>query len=69
MVATRQANKEEEILGVGRLFKVHGLNEGEFAILISDQWQGQGLGIYLLKLLVDIGRKEGVGTHHRAHSA
>jgi len=60
MVATRQANNEEEILGVARLIKVHGLNEAEFAILISDQWQGQGLGTYLLKLLLDIGRQEGL---------
>ena len=60
MVATRQATKEEEILGVGRLIKVHGVNEAEFAIVISDQWQGQGLGTYLLKLLLDIGRQEGL---------
>lgn len=60
MVATRQANNEEEILGVARLFKVHGVNEGEFAILISDQWQGQGLGTCLMKLLLDVGRREGL---------
>jgi acetyltransferase len=60
MVATRQANNEEEILGVARLFKVHGVNEGEFAILISDQWQGQGLGSCLMKWLLDIGRQEGL---------
>jgi acetyltransferase len=60
MVATRQANNGEEILGVARLIKVHGVNEAEFAILISDRWQGQGLGTYLLKLLLDIGRQEGL---------
>jgi acetyltransferase len=60
MVATRQVNQQEEILGVGRLIKVHGVNEAEFAIVISDQLQGQGLGTYLLKLLLDIGRQEGL---------
>ena len=60
MVVNGQSNNEEGILGVGRLIKVHGLNEAEFAIVISDQWQGQGLGTYLLKLLVDIGRQEGL---------
>jgi acetyltransferase len=60
MVATCQPTKEEEILGVGRLIKVHGVNEAEFAIVISDQLQGQGLGTYLLKLLLDIGRQEGL---------
>jgi acetyltransferase len=62
ILVTRQAPEvnEEEILGVGRLFKAHGINEAEFAILINDQWQGHGLGTHLLGLLVDIGRKEGL---------
>ena len=47
-----------EILGVGRLSKLHGLNEAEWAIIISDQWQGHGLGTKLLRLLVKIGRNE-----------
>ena len=47
-----------EILGVGRLSKLHGLDEAEWAIIISDQWQGNGLGTRLLRLLVEIGRKE-----------
>ena len=51
---------KEEILGVGRLMKVQGGNEAEFAIIISDCLQGQGLGSHLLKLLVDIGRQEGL---------
>ena len=49
-----------EILGVGRLIKEHGTDEAEFAILISDPWQGKGLGTELLKLLVEIGRTEGL---------
>lgn len=47
-----------KILGVGRLIKEHGMDEAEFAILISDPWQGKGLGTELLKLLVQIGCKE-----------
>ena len=47
-----------QILGVGRLIKEHGTNEAEFAVLISDPWQGKGFGSELLKLLVQIGRKE-----------
>lgn len=50
--------KQREILGVGRLSKEHGLNEGEFALLISDRCQKQGLGRELLKRLVQIGRDE-----------
>ena len=49
---------EAEILGVGRLSKLHGANEAEFALTVSDQWQGHGLGTQLLKLLVQVGRDE-----------
>jgi acetyltransferase len=47
-----------EVLAVGRLIKAHGTNEAEFAVLVSDPWQGQGLGTELLKRLVQIGRRE-----------
>ncbi len=47
-----------EIIAVGRLSKLHGLNEAEFSILVSDSFQGQGLGTELLKRLVQIGRDE-----------
>jgi acetyltransferase len=53
-------SKEEEIIGVGRLIKVHGANEAEFAIVVSDECQGQGLGKHFLKLLLEIGRQEGI---------
>lgn len=51
-------SKAIEILGVGRLSKARGLNEAEFALVISDRWQNQGLGTELLKRLVQIGRAE-----------
>jgi acetyltransferase len=62
IVAIRRSleSKEEEIIGVGRLIKVHGANEAEFAIVVSDACQGQGLGTHLLKLLLEIGRQEGI---------
>ncbi len=47
-----------QILGIGRLVKEHAANEAEFSVLISDPWQGKGLGTALLKLLVRIGREE-----------
>jgi acetyltransferase len=53
-----QITGEQEILGVGRLIKIHGTREGEFALLISDNWHHRGLGGELLKRLVDIGREE-----------
>ena len=60
LVAERKdpKTKQREILGVGRLSKEHGLNEGEFALLVNDHWQKKGLGAELLKRLVAIGRDE-----------
>ena len=59
-VRNEQKTKEDEIIAVGRLIKVHGVNDAEFAIVLSDQWQGHGLGTHFLKLLLEIGRQEGV---------
>ncbi len=47
-----------EILGVGRLVRRHGSNDGEFAIVVSDKWQRRGLGRELLRRLVAIGAEE-----------
>jgi acetyltransferase len=52
--------KEPEMLGLGRLSKLHGVNEAEFDLLISDAYQGHGLGTELLQRLVQIGRDEGL---------
>jgi acetyltransferase len=47
-----------EILAVGRLSKIHGTGEAEFALLVSDQYQGLGLGTELLQRLLQVGRQE-----------
>ena len=49
---------QHEILGVARLLKAHGSDEGEFAIVVADAWQGSGLGTALLRLLIEVGRQE-----------
>ncbi|MDW8351916.1 MAG: bifunctional acetate--CoA ligase family protein/GNAT family N-acetyltransferase [Anaerolineae bacterium] len=56
----RDAALRPHIIGVGRLIKLRGGKEAEFAILISDEYQHQGLGRELLRRLVEIGRQEGV---------
>jgi len=58
VVDLKNPDGEHEILGVGRLNKTHGLDEAKFAIVISDAWQGKGLGKQLLKLLLEVGRRE-----------
>jgi acetyltransferase len=58
LVAEREGEAGPEIVGVGRLSRLHARNEAEFAILISDGFQGRGLGTELLRRLVEIGREE-----------
>jgi acetyltransferase len=49
---------ESEILGVGRLMKIHGTSEAEIAALISDNMQGRGLGKELLSRLLLVAANE-----------
>lgn len=49
-----------EILGVGRLTKLPGTEDGEFAMLISDAVQRQGLGTEMLRRLVEVGQDWGL---------
>jgi acetyltransferase len=55
------AQTDPEILGVGRLSKLRGVNEAEFALVISDAWHRLGLGAEMLKRLVEVGKKEKIG--------
>ena len=50
--------QQHEILAVGRLSKLNGKQEAEFALIISDRHQCQGLGSELLGQLLQIGRDE-----------
>lgn len=53
---------ESEIAAVGRLTKSHGFNDAEFGIIVSDKYQGQGLGSEILQRLIDIGKQENIST-------
>ncbi len=57
-VRTDPATAAQEILGVGRLSRLHGINEAEYAVLVGDQWQRQGLGTELLRRMLEIARQE-----------
>ncbi len=49
---------ERQIIAVGRINKLHGKNEAEVAVLVSDQHQNLGLGNELLRRVVQIARDE-----------
>lgn len=52
------ATGERDILGVSRLAKQFGTNEAEFALIVSDECQGKGIGTELLRRLIAVGRDE-----------
>jgi acetyltransferase len=63
LVATQRSprNGEESILAVGRLNRLPGKNEAEVAILVSDEFQGHGLGSELMRRLILVARDEKLG--------
>jgi acetyltransferase len=54
------ATGDRQILGVGRLTKVRGLKEAEFAVVVRDEVQGKGLGCEFLSRLKDVAKHEGL---------
>jgi acetyltransferase len=50
----------EQIVGVGRLTQQPGRNEAEFAMLVIDEFQEEGIGTELLRRLVQVGEDEGL---------
>ena len=55
-----ELQKEKKIIGVARLIINLGGNEGEFAVLVSDSWQGKGIGSKLVDCILEIARDMGV---------
>jgi acetyltransferase len=55
IVAEIQQDKRR-IIGAVRLIVEPGRNCGEFAVVVGDQWQGQGLGSKLLDYIIEIGK-------------
>jgi acetyltransferase len=49
---------QHEIIGIGSLIKEQGVKRAEFALLVIDHFQGQGLGTELLRRLMQVGRDE-----------
>ncbi|WP_445172744.1 GNAT family N-acetyltransferase [Microcoleus sp.] len=45
-------------MAVARLSKLHGTNEAEFALIVSDSYHPRGLGRELLRRLLQMGQEE-----------
>lgn len=59
---TDTATGKHQILAIGRMSKLHGSNSAEVALLVGDQYQRQGLGIELIRRLVQVARDERLGS-------
>ncbi len=64
LLALRQnpETNQPEIMGISRLSKRQGTNQAEYALIVSDQFQHQGLGKELLKRIIGIARDEQIST-------
>jgi acetyltransferase len=51
---------EHEIRGKVQLSKIRGTDDAEFALVVSDPYQGQGLGTELLSRLIQVARDENI---------
>ena len=60
IIAEYNANGEKRNVGVVRLFIDSGLQTGEFAILVADNFQESGLGTKFMETLIEMGRKMGL---------
>lgn len=58
LVVETEEEGERTLVAAARLSKLPGTREAEMALLVSDRYQGQGLGEQLLRQLIQIGRDE-----------
>jgi len=61
IVAEAQKDKRR-LIGVGRVILEPGGKNGEFAVVVGDQWQGHGLGSKLIDCIIQIGKDAGLET-------
>lgn len=53
------AERDGELVAVGRISRIRGTQEVEFAVLVNDRFQKQGWGTKILSRLVEVARAEG----------
>ena len=62
VAAVRDGENREEIIGVVRMIKLPDLENAEVSILISDDWQGRGVGKILMEYMINVSREIGLKT-------
>ena len=59
LVALDESASPEKMLGVARIIGAPDLSETEFSIMISEPWQGKGVGAQLLLNLLKVAKQQG----------
>ena len=57
---TDPVTADKQIIAVGRLSKLHGVNEAECAVLIDDEHQRLGIGTEMFRRSLEVARNEKV---------
>ena len=57
-VHTNSQTGRYELIGIGRLTHQHSSGEAELAVIVTDRYQGRGLGTELLRRLIEVAREE-----------
>ena len=60
LVAEDETKDENTVAGVVRLKKIPNTTTAEFGIIVSDPYQGQGIGTELLRRIIELGKAEGI---------
>lgn len=60
LVATAGQGASDKLLAVGRYYRLPRKDAAEFAIVVEDKYQKQGIGTHLMKELAAVAREKGV---------
>jgi acetyltransferase len=60
LVALAESDSKEKMLGVARVIMGRNLREAEFSVVVSDLWQGKGIGAALLQRCLSIAKERGI---------
>ena len=60
IVGTMPEAHGEEIIAIGRYYLDQKTNKAEVAFTVKDQWQNRGVGTYLMNLLINIAKRNGI---------
>ena len=62
LIAVTSAQGRETQIAVARYIATGEARAGEFAIVVADAWQNRGVGVVLMRALIDAARQHGIAV-------